>query len=326
MQHEKMLDDFYKNGIELSASCDISEIRLISKSLGPIPLRFEAPNDPDAFKASQAGMFIGRRANIAAVAKVVGPNGQAIEALLMKRAVLGSLRSLEPNHPMRQYSTTLFSYDGVSDQCRDQVLITKLVGSGKSFVYHRNLDKYTVAAVAVKMIRIMKALHSLGIVHGDVHGRNFVVGANKALAEADLYLVDFGLASVFADNHQHVEPYYHKFHQDRNRKLISPFELEHFPMTRRDDMYRVVETLYRIFSGQMVIERCEMRKRFSSDVQLADQKRHWAVEGFPQLVDFHHEMANLGFYERPNYESWISVFEAVARDDPLENIHELFSN
>jgi serine/threonine protein kinase len=324
-RHEDMLDYFYKNGIELSGSCEIDKIRLISKTLEPFPLSFQAPNDPDAFKASQAGMYIGRRANVAAVAKVVGPDGRAIEALLMERAVLGSLTSLEPNHPMRQYSTILFSYDGVSDQCRDQVLITKLVGSGKSFVYHRNLDKYTVAAVAVKMIRIMQALHSVGIVHGDVHGRNFVVGANKALAEADLYLVDFGLASVFADNQKHMEPYFHNFHHDRNRKIMSPFELEHFPMTRRDDMYRVAETLYRIFAGPMVLERCEMRNRFSSDAQLAEQKRHWAVKGFSQLVDFHHEMANLGFYERPNYERWISVFNSVARDDPLENIHDLFT-
>ena len=102
-----------------------------------------------------------------------------------------------------------------------------------------------------------------------------------------------------------------------NFAMLSPFELEHFPAITRDDMYRTAEMLYYSYQGERFdLDEFPMRKRFEEGPILAEQKRHMKVDGFDQLVEFHHEMASLEYYDRPDYEKWTDIFEKLAYPQP----------
>lgn len=82
----------------------------------------------------------------------------------------------------------------------------------------------------------LERLHSRGIVHGDIHGGNVVYLDND---RAELGFIDFGL-SFFAE---HMTNYPDKVREPLSHVhcLYSPYELEGFRPSYRDDVFRAIE-------------------------------------------------------------------------------------
>ena len=104
-------------------------------------------------------------------------------------------------------------------------------------------SRLTLALDVVRqVIRAVQVLHARGIIHGDIHYGN-VVAMDRD--ETKFGLIDFGLAVLVSENAgKNPRPRKHLAHVDC---LLSPFALEGWRATYRDDVFNAV------FMGAMLI-------------------------------------------------------------------------
>jgi serine/threonine protein kinase len=300
-----------------SPNCDVSHLRIIGEDYG---IQFHTA---DYAGSSKTVFYLGKGVsrNIEYVVKVVPRIPGLIFGIDTEKGVHKIIRSLPSDHPVRPYVVDSydFHYDGISDEnlrteCMKRTIVTEKAGERNMRDIGKQ-SKTAIAGMAVYIIEALKALHSLGIIHGDIHRKNIMI-YGIGTKNAGIKIIDFGRARVYVEHTGIIEP---EFTPTGcfNRAMLSPFELEHFPAITRDDMYRTAEMLYYSYQGERFdLDEFPMRKRFEEGPILAEQKRHMKVDGFDQLVEFHHEMASLEYYDRPDYEKWTDIFEKLAYPQP----------
>ncbi len=137
---------------------------------------------------------------------------------------------------------------------RVRYIITEKVGLNLHQIGLRNGNQpvHIVAALGIQMIRLVKQLHAMNIVHGDIHPGNVAVSLRKP---RNLILIDFGsamfpLASLreqdFMDdsNGEEMDPDWVSCHP-----FLSVWESEGQPASFRDDVYRVVQSMAVLMHG-----------------------------------------------------------------------------
>jgi len=92
------------------------------------------------------------------------------------------------------------------------------------------LSASKLASVMIKCINLIESIHRHHILHRDVKPKNFMVN------DGDLYIIDFGLSSVFIDDDGE-----HIIKKDPNNVIGSPKYISYYnhcgePMSRRDDL------------------------------------------------------------------------------------------
>ena len=198
----------------------------------------------------------------------------------------------------------------MSPECESRTMV---LDSGGQFslldlAESRITPERIVARIAVRAIRILRTVHSTGMVHGDVYLSNFVFSNWKDPA-GGLRIIDFGRTSPFVDTvtGTHIAQSDNmEVDMQLNSAHLSPFEIEGSRLSRRDDMYRLSELLF-MLRGSALEEVRDLR-------ELARLKRQWKL---PNAVnnsfnEFHGDMISLAFEDRPNYEKWIAIFSRVA--------------
>lgn len=94
-----------------------------------------------------------------------------------------------------------------------------------------------------QMIRLLEKLHSFSYIHGDVHMGNFAIHHNK------LILIDFGHGRIIHNSEvsNHCEPHYQMYWYHR---FLSPWEMQKFQSSYRDDVYRALQGVANIVHGE----------------------------------------------------------------------------
>lgn len=83
--------------------------------------------------------------------------------------------------------------------------------------------------LAGSALRLLQSLHTMGLVHGDIHSDNLVYSESPS----DLKLIDFGRTYYYRKHKKHIEsPPATKY----NPNLLSPWEVKEKNKSRRDDI------------------------------------------------------------------------------------------
>jgi serine/threonine protein kinase len=231
-------------------------------------------------------------------------------AISREKAVLGtmgdSLADIAPHvYPIEDERLKL-SNPG----CLGLIMVTSYLGEKTLCDAEKmKLPKSVVSRVAAKIIAMVRQIHSLGIIHGDISCKNFVFKGERIedMLES-LRVVDFGFSEHYSENQIHVEQGFSRVElENRTKWQLSPFELREISPSRRDDMYRVSAILYLLLGGSYPLMGWN---RDPSDESLAEAKIKWRAPLFAPRVftDFHHEMVNLDFKKQPDYDKWIKLF------------------
>jgi tRNA A-37 threonylcarbamoyl transferase component Bud32 len=116
----------------------------------------------------------------------------------------------------------------------------------KKFV-HRHDSSFTKDLLILfqPMLRLLKALHTKGIVHGDMHGGNVML-TELPDYRSRITFIDFEHAEFMAEGFE-KPPTGHPA-DDLNVEYLSPWQLQGFRKGPRDDIYRAVEMLARALS------------------------------------------------------------------------------
>ena len=208
--------------------------------------------------------------------------------------------------------------DPTPDSCKQNLLVTDFGGNRTLWkVYVKGttpldptataISEGQLARIAADGIAILREIHSHGIVHGDIKNDNFVL---DDAAPHRLRVIDFGRATPYVSpsTRAHIDYRNEPVSPLWNQKILSPFELEGSPKTRRDDLFRWAECMYKLFGN--LIKKLNGMDR--SEIVHAKRTQTGGPIASPIFTQFHHEMAGLGFDQRPDYEKWIREFEALA--------------
>jgi serine/threonine protein kinase len=92
------------------------------------------------------------------------------------------------------------------------------------------LESKKLASMMIKCIDVIESIHKNHIIHRDIKPQNFMI------RDGDLYMIDFGLSTVFMDDDG-----VHMVKKDPNNVIGSPRYISYYnhcgePMSRRDDL------------------------------------------------------------------------------------------
>jgi serine/threonine protein kinase len=188
----------------------------------------------------------------------------------------------------------------------------------------------TMYAIARRALEILKILHENGLIHGDIHRRNWLV-SDVSRPSKTLRLIDFGRVAPYIDltTGKHIldrpKPWTWKF-TGWNERLLSPWEIQGGKKSRRDDIFRLAEMFLFMIGGPVDKwfrnEAKELKESFLEklitkeellrgivELKFERSKKSYLDRKIHKLFsDFYAYSLVLEFKERPDYERWIGLF------------------
>ena len=214
------------------------------------------------------------------------------------------------------------------------------------FVYFDHLQNTTgwlevaerAVGIAIRIVEMLKSLHRLGMVHGDIHGGNVLFKSPYSspdqvpLTDSELVFVDFEYALFYP-------PTMGRPVEDTDRRSmtpvwLSPWQLLRQRLGRRDDVYRVMDWLADTLSlgarYQYLIAQIDRARRYGvRDVDLSGFKDASAMfscmapnasDAVRAVLD-HIARSHLASYDHPDHRP--DYDEIVVQ---LRTVSELLSN
>jgi serine/threonine protein kinase len=182
----------------------------------------------------------------------------------------------------------------------------------KSFGFR--LPMYTVACIGIQILEILENLHSVGIIHGDIHPENILFKRHPTTKR--IVLGDYGKSSayLYPDSRAHVLDAYIPLKAGRNMLFLSPFELACGSPSRREDIFRLMETLARLYDEKTYSSRLRPLQNNKEALLNAKRTIHLS-EIFPDVDPLFAELfeygRSLGFSQRPDYAGMRSKFLSI---------------
>ena len=130
---------------------------------------------------------------------------------------------------------------------KQYVLVMPLYESSIEDLLHQHStipSKIQSIKMATKMIDILETIHTMGVVHRDIKPQNFMLNG------ADIYLIDFGLSTVYVDdNGKNFEPRSASSYMLGTPKFVSIHIHKGEDPSRRDDCISVMYILLYMMRG-----------------------------------------------------------------------------
>jgi serine/threonine protein kinase len=174
----------------------------------------------------------------------------------------------------------------------------------------------TVASIGMQAVDILERMHSIGLVHGDIHTENIMFKLEGSSAFADMggqllssqiVFGDYGKSFSYIDpaTGSHVAEREIEFSKERNMLYLSPFELAFGSPSRREDIFRLMESLCRLIDEKSYTK--YMRPLASNREAILNAKRTTPLgdilQGIhPTFASLYDYSRSLAFSETPKYE------------------------
>lgn len=177
-------------------------------------------------------------------------------------------------------------------------------------VSHQKFSLSTTLRLGIKMLRIIQHIHRHGYVHCDIKPGNFLLRPDCLHF---LVLVDFGLMRRYIDSETktHIEMEY-DIGFNGTLKYCSPNSMVGNTLSRRDDLYSWIYSLYELKNGHLPWE--GEKKDEMMRLKLQFSKSSYFNTLPIELQEIHQYISLLNFDEEPNYD-WIidSILKAMNR-------------
>ena len=194
------------------------------------------------------------------------------------------------------------------------VLVMQLLGKSLEELFNK-LQKFSVKTSALliyQMISILQFIHDKHIIHRDIKPDNFVMGLNKK--NANLYLLDFGLAKKYRSSRTLVQyPYIKKKKLTGTARYASIHALEEMEQSRRDDMESVGYLIIYFLRGNLPWQGLKIKSKEDKYKKILDKKKETSSKdlciNFPdEFREFVEYTRNLDYEEEPAYEKYRNKF------------------
>lgn len=181
----------------------------------------------------------------------------------------------------------------------------------------KRLELSEVMHIVAAALRVLKAVHDVGIVHRDVKPENFLLAPDNNVL-GPLYLVDFGLSKKIIQKGVHVP-----FRQGKDMTGTPRYASIHnhlgFEQSRPDDLMSLLFMAVYLAKGSLPWQGkqiADARARFNSikEDKIEMMQNGSLFKGLPDaFAQFSKMIAALSFKETPDYASAIQLFERYGK-------------
>jgi len=198
-------------------------------------------------------------------------------------------------------------------------LVLELLGGSILSLLKVNANRLpmeTVASVGIQAVNILESLHSINLIHGDIHLENIMfrveqgqdlVNINGEDFSSHIVMGDYGKSMYYVDpdSGKHIDNEEIEFSNERNMLFLSPYELSYSTPSRREDIFRLLETLARMIDHESyaryfrpLAPNREAILNAKQTVPLSD-----VLMGIhPIFANLYDYSRSLGFTDRPDYD------------------------
>ena len=176
--------------------------------------------------------------------------------------------------------------------------------------------EYTLR-LAMKVLEIVKSVHSCGILHNDIKPENIMIGLNDTKT---VYLIDFGIAEHYINDDKHIS-----YETNKNNKCTPKYCSigchKGRSLSRRDDLESLAYTLIQLRTGKLPWDNILRNTKICYKEQtklLVEAKSKPAEEirgeKCKEFVFFLNEVRNQTFTEKPDYYKYYQMFRKILNE------------
>jgi casein kinase 1/casein kinase 1 epsilon len=212
--------------------------------------------------------------------------------------------------------------------CKNQkIIVMDLLGPSLESLLtkHKKYGMKTVISLAIKIIDIIKYVHTCGYLHRDIKPDNFVIGEDD---KKKLYIIDFGLAKKYIKkNGDHIE------FSDQKKfcgtaRYASIAAHKSCEQSRKDDLESIGYMLVYMYKGKLPWQGVKHKDKKERYRLIGEKKESLTEEELcsnmpKEFTIFLKYVRNLDFNEKPHYSAlkkmFVNLYESRGyKNDKLE--------
>lgn len=203
-----------------------------------------------------------------------------------------------------------------------KIIVMDLLGPSLEAVFAKS-DKMNIkeiTLIAVKMLRVIKHIHSCGFIHRDIKPDNFATGLEDSKF---LYLIDFGLAKRFLKKSGEHIPFTERGKFCGTARYASIAAHKNWEQGRKDDLEALGYIFIYLFNGKLPWQGVKHKDKKERYRLIGEKKESLSeetlCEGMPkEFYVYLKYVRSMDFDERPHYTALINMFQKL--HDVLEKI------
>ena len=193
-----------------------------------------------------------------------------------------------------------------------KIIVMDLLGASLETILakHKKLGLKSVIYLAIKLLEILKYVHSCGYIHRDIKPDNFVIGYTDS---KKLYCIDFGLAKKYiGKNGNHID-----FSDEKKfcgtARYASIAAHESCEQSRKDDLESLGYILVYLYKGKLPWQSIKHKDKTERYKLIGEKKKNITEEELcsnmpKEFMVFLKFVRNLEFDEKPPYTAFIRMF------------------
>lgn len=174
----------------------------------------------------------------------------------------------------------------------------------------------TVCWVALHALRLLRGLHTLGIVHRDIKPDNFALGYAGAKC-MELYIFDFGLSSQYINKEGEHNPSKLGLSLIGTMRYASIHNHKGVLQSRRDDLEALFYMLLYFYNGTLEWKHIsnDSGDRVERNRLILKHKEQLKVEAIPEVLrGYYLYVKQLTYDENPDYAKWEDWFTTASKN------------
>ena len=209
----------------------------------------------------------------------------------------------------RQFIPDIFYFGNVQNY---NVLIMSRLGPSLETLVRKHqctISLKSILLLTVRLLKILKEIHSLDIIHQDIKPDNFAVGRGKL--KKNIYIFDFGLSKFKESTYRP---------QDKTSSLLGTIRYasirahQGYPLSYRDDFESLMYMIIYLYNRKLPWQGVQGNSKNEKNRKVLNIKRNIDLSQLCYKLPIEYQKIiyycrNLDFNERPKYDTLIKIIE-----------------
>lgn len=204
-----------------------------------------------------------------------------------------------------------------------KIIVMDLLGDSLESLLskHKKFGLKTIILLAIKMIDVIKYIHSHGFIHRDIKPDNFTTGFTN---KNDIFCIDFGLAKKYVKkNGEHI-PFLDDKKFCGTARYASLAAHENTEQGRKDDLESIAYILIYMYKGKLPWQGIKHKDKKERYRLIGEKKKNIIPEELcknmpKEFCVFLKYIRNMDFDEKPHYSALKKMFMKLYESREYKN-------